>query len=148
MLTHCPSCRTTFRVTPLQIKARSGKVRCGQCHFVFNAIDTLADEVVIEKTALPPSDEVLNPPPEPDLPEESFVSEAAEESTAVNDAATTLEFEEGPQTTAVASVSEEFDESSQSFGSSIYCLVPVPISSQLKTLIQRLQDALSSLFSH
>jgi predicted Zn finger-like uncharacterized protein len=110
MLTHCPSCRTTFRVTPVQIKARSGKVRCGQCHFVFNAIDSLADEVVIARPALLPSDEVLNHPPEPDLPEESLMLETAEASTAIDDAAAIPEFEEVPQTTTLASVSEEFDE--------------------------------------
>lgn len=44
MLTRCPACGTNFRVTPPQLKARAGNVRCGQCHFVFNAIDTLADD--------------------------------------------------------------------------------------------------------
>jgi predicted Zn finger-like uncharacterized protein len=43
MFTRCPNCRTTFRVMPAQLKARAGTVRCGQCHFVFNALDTLAD---------------------------------------------------------------------------------------------------------
>ena len=85
MLTHCPSCRTTFRVTPAQIKARSGKVRCGQCHFIFNAIDTLADEVTIEKPALPPAAEVPSHPPETVLPDESFGSESVDETVAVDD---------------------------------------------------------------
>lgn len=43
MLTRCPSCQTAFRVTPEQLKARAGKVRCGQCSAVFNALDTLED---------------------------------------------------------------------------------------------------------
>ena len=43
MFTRCPNCDTTFRVTPTQLKARAGTVRCGQCHFVFNALDTLAN---------------------------------------------------------------------------------------------------------
>ncbi|HEX5803065.1 MAG TPA: DUF3426 domain-containing protein [Azospira sp.] len=43
MLTCCPACATTFRVTPEQLKARAGKVRCGKCQTVFNALDTLAD---------------------------------------------------------------------------------------------------------
>ena len=52
MLTKCPDCSTTFRVTPAQLKARAGKVRCGQCHFVFNALDTLDDDIanVVETT--------------------------------------------------------------------------------------------------
>lgn len=45
MKTRCPACQTTFRVTPVQLKARAGKVRCGQCQTVFNALDSLLDEV-------------------------------------------------------------------------------------------------------
>ncbi len=41
LLTRCPSCRTAFRVTPEQLKARAGKVRCGHCNAVFNALETL-----------------------------------------------------------------------------------------------------------
>ena len=42
--TCCPSCQTVFRVTSEQIRARAGKVRCGQCRTVFNAIDGLLDD--------------------------------------------------------------------------------------------------------
>jgi len=45
--TRCPACATSFRVGPEQLKARSGKVRCGQCGSVFNALDTLLDEVLV-----------------------------------------------------------------------------------------------------
>jgi len=43
VLTQCPACNTTFRVTAEQIKAKSGRVRCGECQHVFNALDTLID---------------------------------------------------------------------------------------------------------
>lgn len=43
MITRCPGCTTSFRVTPDQLKAMQGKVRCGQCQQVFNAIDSLLD---------------------------------------------------------------------------------------------------------
>ncbi len=43
MLTRCPACSTVFRVTPEQLKAKKGKVRCGQCQHIFNALDTLLD---------------------------------------------------------------------------------------------------------
>ena len=43
MLTRCPRCDTTFRVTPEQLKARHGRVRCGHCQDVFNALDTLVE---------------------------------------------------------------------------------------------------------
>jgi predicted Zn finger-like uncharacterized protein len=44
VLTRCPSCATHFRVTPEQLKARAGRVRCGECQNVFNALDTLIEE--------------------------------------------------------------------------------------------------------
>ena len=48
MKTRCRECDTTFRVTPEQLRVKSGKVRCGQCNAIFNAFDTLiADEADI-----------------------------------------------------------------------------------------------------
>lgn len=44
MKTCCPSCKTIFRITPEQLKARAGKVRCGQCRTVFNALDALLED--------------------------------------------------------------------------------------------------------
>ncbi len=44
MLTRCPSCATHFRVTAEQLKVRSGRVRCGACQHVFNALDALIEE--------------------------------------------------------------------------------------------------------
>lgn len=44
MKTCCPSCQTIFRVSPEQLQLRAGKVRCGKCRAVFNAIDRLLDE--------------------------------------------------------------------------------------------------------
>lgn len=43
ILARCPECATTFRVAPEQLKARSGRVRCGQCKAVFNAFDALVE---------------------------------------------------------------------------------------------------------
>lgn len=42
MVTRCPSCRTLFRVTPQQLQARDGWVRCGRCMTVFDGFATLA----------------------------------------------------------------------------------------------------------
>jgi predicted Zn finger-like uncharacterized protein len=36
MITRCPSCSTLFRVTPEQLQAHQGKVRCGRCMAVFD----------------------------------------------------------------------------------------------------------------
>jgi len=38
-LTRCPHCETRFRVTKKQLAAANGKVRCGHCLCVFNAIE-------------------------------------------------------------------------------------------------------------
>ena len=43
MKSRCPNCQTVFRVTPEQLRARAGKVRCGQCQAVFNALDSLLE---------------------------------------------------------------------------------------------------------
>jgi predicted Zn finger-like uncharacterized protein len=81
MQTTCPSCHAVFRVTPEQLAAHAGKVRCGRCAFVFNAYDTLVTP--IETVSLiAPMDEVeieeehiaLEPAPmtEAEKPPESF----------------------------------------------------------------------------
>lgn len=41
MITRCPTCSTTFRVTPEQLLAHGGKVRCGQCRAVFDGLHAL-----------------------------------------------------------------------------------------------------------
>lgn len=42
MVTRCPSCGTTYRVTPQHLQAQHGKVRCGRCATVFDGFNTLA----------------------------------------------------------------------------------------------------------
>lgn len=56
MLTLCPACATTFRVTAEQIKLRAGRVRCGQCQHAFNALDTLIEEFIPTPSELPGPD--------------------------------------------------------------------------------------------
>jgi predicted Zn finger-like uncharacterized protein len=67
MLTRCPECATVFRVTPDQLKARQGRVRCGRCHRVFNAIDALIENVPVPLLsaldAAPPSSAVATEQP-------------------------------------------------------------------------------------
>lgn len=75
MITRCPACSTSFRITPEQLKAVQGKVRCGQCQKVFNAIDTLLDSAAETKLATAALPDLLEPafPGEP-----SFLAEPAE----------------------------------------------------------------------
>jgi predicted Zn finger-like uncharacterized protein len=44
LVTRCPRCRTLFRVTPAQLQARTGRVRCGRCTQAFDAYEALAAE--------------------------------------------------------------------------------------------------------
>jgi predicted Zn finger-like uncharacterized protein len=56
MVTSCPGCTTTFRITPEQLKLREGRVRCGKCRQVFDAFKTLAslpDDVPASAGAVP-----------------------------------------------------------------------------------------------
>lgn len=43
-LTRCPYCQTRFRVTPHQLEAARGRVRCGHCLYVFNALEHAQEE--------------------------------------------------------------------------------------------------------
>lgn len=63
MKTCCPGCQTVFRVTSEQLKARAGKVRCGQCRKVFSALESLLDD----------SEPIIGAP----LPAESLAREQA-----------------------------------------------------------------------
>ena len=63
MLTRCPHCQTSFRVSSEQLKLRQGQVRCGECLGVFNALESLSDEV----------GPVVLAPTEPKLPEPAVV---------------------------------------------------------------------------
>ena len=41
LITTCGHCRARFRVTPQQLNAKSGQVRCGRCQKVFNGFEAL-----------------------------------------------------------------------------------------------------------
>ena len=75
MRTRCPRCQTVFRITPEQLRARGGKVRCGHCQAVFNALETLLEELppapVPEPIiAVPELPRAIEPPPAPEPPAE------------------------------------------------------------------------------
>jgi len=44
MLTQCPNCQTTFRVTTEILRVADGQVRCGRCQAQFDALERLIDE--------------------------------------------------------------------------------------------------------
>ncbi|MEY3220389.1 MAG: hypothetical protein RIT27_1746 [Pseudomonadota bacterium] len=43
--TRCPHCETAFRIYPDHLKIAEGKVRCGQCHEIFNALQFQMEEL-------------------------------------------------------------------------------------------------------
>ncbi len=49
MLTQCPNCQTTFRVTTEILRVADGQVRCGRCQTQFDALERLLDEKAAER---------------------------------------------------------------------------------------------------
>lgn len=43
LVTTCPACGTAFRVTPEQLSAHRGDVRCGHCQHIFSALQHLTE---------------------------------------------------------------------------------------------------------
>ncbi len=58
MLTRCPNCSASFRVSDAQLQAAHGKVRCGACMKVFNASEHLMSE---DAVAAPPRPQAAKP---------------------------------------------------------------------------------------
>lgn len=73
MLTSCPECRTTFRVTQVQLDAKRGLVRCGHCNAVFNAYDALLPEI-----EMPPVEAQEQAKPVAEKPQATEVRASAE----------------------------------------------------------------------
>lgn len=69
-ITQCPKCDTTFRVTPAQLKAAKGAVRCGACLHVFRASNHFIEE---KKTISEPQDDRTQDLFDDDLFEEPVV---------------------------------------------------------------------------
>jgi predicted Zn finger-like uncharacterized protein len=64
IVTQCPSCGTKFRVTPPQLQAQHGMVRCGRCAQVFDGFKTLATlPETTQPDALPPDTPSMEAPP-------------------------------------------------------------------------------------
>ncbi len=79
LITTCTHCLARFRVTPVQLNAKQGRVRCGRCGKVFSGFEALerfpdddtgarllAAREAAERTATLPA---MEPFPEDDLPE-------------------------------------------------------------------------------
>ncbi len=56
MLTKCPHCGTTFRLTVAQLKVAGGAVRCGACYHVFHAAGHIVNATDTGHRSTPPKD--------------------------------------------------------------------------------------------
>jgi predicted Zn finger-like uncharacterized protein len=61
LTTRCPSCGTAFRVQPVQLSARGGKVRCGKCSNVFDGVKALLAEGAAQGEDAPALDSEPSP---------------------------------------------------------------------------------------
>lgn len=52
MYTFCPGCCTTYKITVDHLGTAGGKVRCGGCRHVYNAVDYLFDTLPLAREAL------------------------------------------------------------------------------------------------
>jgi predicted Zn finger-like uncharacterized protein len=100
LTTVCASCNTEFRVTWEQLKSRDGRVRCGQCHSVFNALATLnrhgEDDARAPGEIAPPSNSTPEVSAAP-LPDSTTVRLDREPAPVANALDTPPVFEFGPQ---------------------------------------------------
>src|SRR5690348_16218053 len=71
LLTRCPECDTTFRVTDETLKKASGQVRCGRCASVFNAYVELQDAGGKPLDADAPRGQAQKPPLAARVPEQA-----------------------------------------------------------------------------
>lgn len=68
MLTQCPSCQTTFRVTSEILRVAYGQVRCGRCQTQFDATERLIEETddgVTDSGRYMRQPRQMQPPPPP-----------------------------------------------------------------------------------
>ena len=69
MLTQCPSCQTTFRVTSEILRVAHGQVRCGRCQTQFDALERLIEETddggIESGRYMRPPRGIPQPPPPP-----------------------------------------------------------------------------------
>ena len=63
LITCCDHCRTVFRVTPEQLQAHGGQVRCGRCMQTFDALVALVPVDVPSSPPSPPEPPLSEPPP-------------------------------------------------------------------------------------
>lgn len=110
--THCPKCDTRFRVTDAQLSVAGGKVRCGNCMSVFNAIEHKTEEPaygspspVPEKQSGPEAGS--NSPPQNSEDDLLFADNPEEDATESSYAGTRLTFSDDELSDSFRSMDEK-----------------------------------------
>lgn len=82
MLSRCPACATVFRVDTVQLRAREGRVRCGRCHTVFDAVDAMVDVPLPKSgdTPAPAAADLATPPSVGEIENAAAVADEPEHS--------------------------------------------------------------------
>ncbi len=52
MYTYCPNCSVVFQVSATQLSKAAGRVRCGECRQLYNAVDYLYENLVAVRKAV------------------------------------------------------------------------------------------------
>lgn len=87
MITRCPSCETSFRITEAQLKTAKGSVRCGSCLQIFKAANNLvltkkpAHKVEAKPTPIDSKPEPSHPPKPESIEQEIAETEVIEQET-------------------------------------------------------------------
>jgi predicted Zn finger-like uncharacterized protein len=76
MVTQCPHCTTAFNVTPDQLFVRDGRVRCGNCHEVFDGLVNLTSLEALQAGVPPPLAEAHDAEQAPATPQAAATAEA------------------------------------------------------------------------
>ncbi|MDC0662404.1 DUF3426 domain-containing protein [Marinobacter sp. SS21] len=73
LLTRCPNCQTQFRVTEEQLGIANGKVRCGNCMEIFNAVQH--QTITTSSRAAPAQPETAEPEASEPAPASGFTAD-------------------------------------------------------------------------
>lgn len=112
-VTTCPSCQTQFLVTDEQLSQYNGKVRCGHCLSVFNAVEYIkieSTDIPVE-TSTPPENAIISQADPIEeivdvLAEEDFV-ESSEDESAQSLKADFVESSNAPTSSSIETIAEE-----------------------------------------
>ena len=78
MYAQCPDCLTFFHLKPSHLKAANGQVRCSRCKHVFNALETLRDELTPEEIAAVQAARRREPKPDAPLLKDEYAGDLFE----------------------------------------------------------------------